>query len=108
LFDYLGGQMDIASVIGQVQGLKAVAAGLLIGLASLGTAIGFGVLGGKFVEGVARQPELSGLLLVRVFIMAALVDAFAVISIVMGLILFFTDNQFLGPILAAAAQQPAV
>src|SRR5262245_44777327 len=95
--------MDIASVA-EVQGLKAVAAGLLIGLASLGTAIGFGVLGGTFVEGVARQPELSGLLLVRVFIMAALVDAFAVISIVMGLILFFTDNQFLGPVFAAAQQ----
>lgn len=100
--------MEIASVIGEVQGLKAVAAGLLIGLASLGTAIGFGVLGGKFVEGVARQPELSGLLLVRVFIMAALVDAFAVISIVMGLILFFTDNQFLGPILNASSQTTTV
>jgi len=100
--------MEIASVIGEVQGLKAVAAGLLIGLASLGTAIGFGVLGGKFVEGVARQPELSGLLLVRVFIMAALVDAFAVISIVMGLILFFTDNPFLGPILNASSQTATV
>lgn len=96
--------MEIAGFIAEVQGLKAVAAGLLIGLASLGTAIGFGVLGGKFVEGVARQPELSGLLLVRVFIMAALVDAFAVISIVMGLILFFTDNQFLEPVFAAAQQ----
>lgn len=99
--------MEIAGFIADVQGLKAVAAGLLIGLASLGTAIGFGVLGGKFVEGVARQPELSGLLLVRVFIMAALVDAFAVISIVMGLILFFTDNQFLGPVFTAAQQVTA-
>src|SRR5579863_5135346 len=96
--------MEIASLIAQVQGFKAVAAGLLVGLASLGTAIGFGVLGGKFVEGVARQPELSGMLMVRVLIMAGLVDAFAVISIVLGLILFFTDGTFITPVLNAAQQ----
>ena len=96
--------MEIASLIAQVQSMKAVAAGLLIGLASLGTAIGFGILGGKFVEGVARQPELSPMLLVRVLIMAGLVDAFAVISIVMGLILFFTNGPFLSAVLEAAKQ----
>jgi F-type H+-transporting ATPase subunit c len=94
--------MEIAGFIAQVQGFKAVAAGLLVGLGALGTAIGFGILGGKFVEGVARQPELSGLLMVRVLIMAGLVDAFAVISIVLGLLLFFTNNNFLTPVLEAA------
>lgn len=98
--------MEIASLIAQVQGFKAVAAGLLVGLASLGTAIGFGILGGKFVEGVARQPELSGMLMVRVLIMAGLVDAFAVISIVLGLLLFFTNNPFLTAVIDAA--KPAV
>jgi F-type H+-transporting ATPase subunit c len=96
--------MEIASVIGQVQAFKAVAAGLLVGLASLGTAIGFGILGGKFVEGVARQPELSNMLMIRVLIMAGLVDAFAVISIVLGLLLFFTNNNFLSVVLDAAKQ----
>ena|SRR3989338_6974821 len=96
--------MEIASLVAEVQAMKAVAAGLLIGLASLGTAIGFGILGGKFVEGVARQPELSPMLLVRVLIMAGLVDAFAVISIVMGLILFFTNGPFLSAVLDAAKQ----
>src|SRR6266705_1423194 len=94
--------MEIASLIAEVQAYKAVSAGLLIGLASLGTAIGFGILGGKFVEGVARQPELSNMLMTRVLIMAGLVDAFAVISIVMGLLLFFTSGQFLDPVLQAA------
>jgi len=94
--------MEIASLIAEVQGFKAIAAGLLVGLASLGTAIGFGILGGKFVEGVARQPELSNLLMVRVLIMAALVDAFAVISIVLGLLLFFTTGPFLSAVLDAA------
>lgn len=96
--------VTIAGAIAAVQGMKAVAAGLLIGLASLGTAIGFGVLGGKFVEGVARQPELSNMLMTRVLIMAGLIDAFAVISIVMGLILFFTTGPFLSVVLDAMKQ----
>ena len=94
--------MDIASIIANVQGFTAVAAALLIGLASLGTAVGFGVLGGKFLEGVARQPELSPMLMGRMFLMAGLVDAFAVISIVMGLYLIFAQNPFLSAVMKAA------
>jgi F-type H+-transporting ATPase subunit c len=93
--------MEIAGIIGQVQGFSVLAAGLLISLASLGTAIGFGVLGGKFLEGVARQPELGPMLMIRMFIVAGLVDAFAVISIVMGLILFFATNPFLSAVINA-------
>ena len=94
--------MEIASLVAQVQGYSAIAAGLLIGLAALGTAIGFGVLGGKFLEGVARQPELTAMLMMRMFLVAALVDAFAAISIAMGLYLFFANNPFLGAVMSAA------
>ncbi len=98
--------MEIASIVGQVQSFTAVAVGLLLGLSSLGTAIGFGVLGGKFLEGVARQPELSPMLMVRMFIVAGLVDAFAVISIAMGLFLLFASkNPLINAVLAVA--QPA-
>lgn len=90
------------SAAATIQGLSAVAAALLIGLAALGTAIGFGVLGGKFLEGVARQPDLSPMLMLRMFLMAGLVDAFAAISIVMGLYLIFANNPFLGALLKAA------
>ncbi len=93
--------MEIAKLIADVQGLTAVAAALLIGLASLGTAVGFGILGGKFLEGVARQPELSPMLMLRMFLMAGLVDAFAAISIVMGLYLFFAQNPFLSAVIKA-------
>jgi F-type H+-transporting ATPase subunit c len=94
--------MEIASLLAKVQGYSAIAAGLLIGLAALGTAIGFGVLGGKFLEGVARQPELTAMLMMRMFLVAALVDAFAAISIAMGLYLFFANNPFLGAVMNAA------
>src|SRR5579862_4312112 len=94
--------MEIVSTIGQVQGYTVVAAGLLISLAALGTAIGFGLLGGKFLEGVARQPELGPMLMVRMFIAAGLLDAFAAISIVMGLYLIFVSNPFLTAVTEAA------
>jgi len=93
--------MEIANLIAQVQSMTVLAAGMLISLASLGTAIGFGVLGGKFLEGVARQPELTPMLMTRMFIMAGLVDAFAAISIAMGLYLFFAANTFLLPVMEA-------
>jgi F-type H+-transporting ATPase subunit c len=95
--------MEIVGIVGQVQGFAVLAAGLLISLAALGTGIGFGLLGGKFLEGVARQPELGPMLMMRMFIMAGLVDAFAAISIVMGLLLFFAENPFLAAIYKAAS-----
>ena len=101
--------METAALIATVQGYSAVAAALFVGLAALGTAIGFGILGGKFLEGVARQPELTAMLMLRMFLMAGLVDAFAAISIVMGLYLIFANNPFVAAVLAAAkTAAPAV
>ncbi len=78
-----------------VQGMTALAVGIIFGLGALGTAIGFGLLGGKLLEGSARQPELGPMLLGRFFVVAAFVDAVAMIGI--GFALFFTfANPFLG------------
>ena len=93
--------MNIAQLIARIQGLSAIAAALFVGLAAMGTAIGFGILGGKFLEGVARQPELSNMLMIRMFLMAGLIDAFAAISLVMGLILIFARNPFLNAVIEA-------
>lgn len=71
-----------------VVGLTAIAVAVLIGLAALGTAIGFAILGGKFLEGVARQPEIAPVLQVKMFIVAGLLDAVAMIGV--GIALFFT------------------
>ena len=40
------------------QSLLFVAASIIIGLGAVGAAIGVGVLGGKFLEGAARQPHI--------------------------------------------------
>ncbi len=86
--------MEIASLIAEVQGLTAIAVGLILGLGGVGTAIGFGLLGGKFIEGAARQPELVPMLQVKFFIIAGLLDAVTMIGV--GMALFFTfANPFL-------------
>ncbi len=94
--------MEIASLIAQVQGMTVVAVGLILAGGAAGTAIGFGLLGGKFLEGAARQPELAPMLQVKLFIVAGLLDAVAMIGI--GLALFFTfANPFVAAVTAAAA-----
>lgn len=80
--------------------LTAVAVGLLIGLGAAGTAIGFGLLGGKFLEGIARQPEMAAMLTGRMFLIAGLLDAVAMIGV--GIALFFTfANPFVSALQAA-------
>lgn len=95
--------MEITSVIGQVQSFTVIAAALLISLAAFGAAIGFGLLGGKFLEGVARQPELGGTLMGRMFLVAGLIDALAVISVAMGFLLLFGTNPLLKAVTSAVA-----
>jgi F-type H+-transporting ATPase subunit c len=86
--------------VAHIEGMTVLAVGLIFGLGALGTAIGFGILGGRFLEGVARQPELAPVLLVRMFIVAGLLDVVAMIGI--GFALFFTfANPFLAQVLAA-------
>ena len=55
--------------------LILVAGGILMGLGAIGSGVGIGILGGKYLEGVARQPELQPMLLTQLFISLALVDA---------------------------------
>ena len=51
--------MEKFALTAAVMQYTVIAAGLLIGLGALGTAIGFALLGGKFLESSARQPELT-------------------------------------------------
>jgi len=74
-----------------ITGLNLIAVALLIGLGALGTAIGFGLLGGKFLEGAARQPELAPMLQVKMFIVAGLLDAVTMIGVAIALFLLFAN-----------------
>jgi F-type H+-transporting ATPase subunit c len=56
------------------------------GLAVIGAGIGLGMIGGKALEGIARQPEASGDIRGAMILMAALVEGAALKS-------FNTDRQ---------------
>ena len=81
--------MELASLIANVQGFTVIAVGIILGLGAIGTAIGFGLLGGKFLEGAARQPELVPMLQVKMFIIAGLLDAVTMIGVGLALMLTF-------------------
>ncbi|MDC0189067.1 F0F1 ATP synthase subunit C [Gammaproteobacteria bacterium] len=74
-----------------VQGMTLIAVSILIGMGALGTAIGFGLLGGRFLEGSARQPEMVPMLQVKMFIVAGLLDAVTMIGVGIGLFLLFAN-----------------
>ena len=69
--------------------LVFMAAAVLMGLAAIGAAVGIGNLGGKFLEGAARQPELVPLLRSQFFIVMGLVDAVPMIGVGLGMYLMF-------------------
>lgn len=68
-------------------GLKAIAAGIAIGLAACGGGIGMGISGGKAAEGISRQPEADGkirtsFMLGLVFIETAIIYALLVVILI--------------------------
>ena len=69
--------------------LLKIAGAIMVGMGAIGGAIGVGVAASKYLEGIARQPELQGYLLGQFFILMALVDALPIISLAFGLIQLF-------------------
>ena len=69
--------------------LLYVAGALMLGIGAAGAAVGIGILGGRFLEGAARQPELIPMLRTQFFIVMGLVDALPVIAIAIGLYVLF-------------------
>ncbi len=88
---------QLAAVVAGLYNSTMIAAAILIGAGALGTAVGFGLLGGKFLEGAARQPEMIPQLQIKLFIIAGLLDAVSMIGI--GIALFFTfANPFVATV----------
>ncbi len=62
---------------------------VMMGLAAIGASIGIGILGGKFLDSISRQPSLSNLLRSQFFIVIGLIDAIPMIIIGLGLYIIF-------------------
>jgi F-type H+-transporting ATPase subunit c len=67
------------AVVGSIAAIGA-------GLAAIGAGIGIGQIGGKAMEGIARQPEATGDIRTNMLIAAALVEGAALFAIVVALL----------------------
>jgi len=77
--------------IALIQAYTALGIGIIIGLGAIGACIGIGIMGSKFLESAARQPELVPMLQGRMFLLAGLIDAAFLIGVAIALLFAFTN-----------------
>lgn len=94
-------KMQVAQLVADLQNTTMLAVAIIISVGALGTAIGFAILGGKFLEGAARQPEMIPQLQIKLFIIAGLLDAVTMIGVAIALLFTFA-NPFLSQLLQYA------
>ena len=68
---------------------KLLAAGLCMGLGAIGPGIGIGSIGAKALEGISRNPEVSGKITPMMFVAMAVAESTAIYSLVIALIILF-------------------
>ena len=75
--------------------IVALACGIIIGLGAMGASIGIAIMGSKYLEASARQPELIDTLQTKMFILAGLIDAAYLIVVCISMMFAFA-NPFVG------------
>ena len=73
----------------------ALACGIIIGLGAVGACIGIALMGGRYLDAAARQPELINTLQVKMFLLAGLIDANFLIGVGVAMLFAFA-NPFTG------------
>ena len=87
--------------IALIQANTAIGIGLMIGLGALGACVGIGIMGSKFLEAAARQPELIPMLQGRMFLLVGLIDASFIIGLAMAMY-FAIANPLLSKLVAGS------
>ena len=77
--------------LANIQGLTAIGIGIIIGLGALGACLGIGLMGGKYIEASARQPELREPLQTKMFLLAGLIDAAFLIGVGVAMLFAFAN-----------------
>lgn len=66
-----------------------IAAGLCMGLGSLGPALGQGFIGGKACESIGKKPEQSGAIMRTMIVALGFVESSAIYALLISLLLLF-------------------
>ena len=75
--------------------MVALATGFIIGLGALGACIGIGIMGSRYLESAARQPDRMNALQTQMFLLAGLIDAAFLIGVGIAMMFAFA-NPFAG------------
>ncbi len=83
--------MDLSNLFNSnfISGMRALGAGLAVGIGAIGPAIGEGNAVGKALEGMARQPESASLLRTNMILGCAITESTGIYSLVISLLLLF-------------------
>lgn len=68
---------------------KQLAAGLAIGLGTIGPGIGIGLIGAKALEAMGRNPEVTGTVQTNMFVAIAFAESMGIFALVIALLLLF-------------------
>jgi len=74
-----------------INGLVAIAASLIVSLGAFGACIGIAIMGSKYLEASARQPELMNALQTKMFLLAGLIDAAFLIGVGIAMMFAFAN-----------------
>lgn len=89
-----------ATLLASIYASTAVAVGIILAAAGLGSALGWGLICSKYLEGIARQPELRPQLMGQMLFTGGLMEAFPMI--VLGMAMWFVfANPFAGALKSA-------
>ena len=69
---------------------KTLGMAIVVGLGVIGPGIGLGLLVGRALEAIGRNPEATGKITANMFIGIAVTDALAIFALVIGFIIKFT------------------
>ncbi|MEN8218737.1 MAG: F0F1 ATP synthase subunit C [Pseudomonadota bacterium] len=84
-------------LITQIYGSTALIVGIMLAAAGFASALGWALICSKYLEGIARQPEMRPQLMTQMLFTGGLMEAFPMI--VLGISMWFT---FANPFLDAA------
>jgi len=73
----------------ETEAAKLLAAGLCMGIGAIGSGIGEGVVGGKALEAMGRNPQMADKIFTNMIVAIALTESTAIYSLVISLIILF-------------------
>jgi len=73
----------------ELEAVRLLAAAISIGLGAIGPGIGEGIIGGKAMEAMGRNPEASSDLFSKMIVAMAICESTAIYSLIISFIILF-------------------